>query len=835
MQSHRDRFSKHWAPLLAALGMLACPSISAALSAVPSAARPLYFEANEGQAPDDVVYLSRGEDYAVYLTSDSVRIALETGRTGHASGRHPRANLSIAPVVAADGPRAEIRGIEPLPGRSNYLTDGRRERWLTGIEHFRSVLYPEIYPGIGMLFRSDGGQIEFDFLLEPGAAPERIRLRISGAESLRLDAAGNLVLRADGRDVVLQAPRSFQEGAESRQEIATRFVLIDPQTVGFELAAYDNGLPLIIDPILSFSSYAGGSANDIAHGVAFDAQGNLYVVGETFSTDFPTRNAYQSATTGNSAFVMKLDAETHDVVYATYLGNNVVEARGIAVDGAGSAYVVGDTSSTTFPLMNAYQTSMRGLVDIFVTKLTPAGDGLAYSSYLGGDSIDRGRAIAIDAQGDIYIAGVTASTDFPLANPIQTELRGGNDAYVAKLSPSRGTLDYSTYIGGGALDYATSIAVDADRRAFVGGYTGSANFPTHNAVQAARAGGNDAFVLRFSPQGATEYATYLGGAGHDYANAIDVDAAGDVVLAGQTYSANFPLSSPLQATLAGTTDGFVSKLNATGGALVYSTYLGGAQGDIAYGLRLDAAGNAYVAGQTDSPDYPAVNAVQAGNAGGSDAFVTQISATGAGLIYSTYLGGAASDYARAVAVDAGGNVAVAGVTESDDLSRVDANQTLRGGVQDAFIALLLADNDHDGVADGADNCPMLANTAQEDLDQDSLGDACDPDIDGDGLDNQAETELGTDPDLPDTDGDGLSDGQEVLVYGTSPTHSDTGDLAPRAAPDGQINIADLLMLMRYVENLQTPDARAAALGDINKDGALDLRDAMLLRRMLSAM
>ncbi len=812
--------------LLALLSLLVSASVCADLSAESYAARPLYFEVNQGQAPTEVKYVSRGADYTLYLTSTSAQITLHSRQDVDASVQR-RATVQITPVgidVTASKPRAKLRGVDRLPGKSHYFTDNRSEHWVTGIEHFRKVVYSQIYPGIDMQFRSDSGRIEFDFLLEPSTDPERVRLKITGADHLKLDAAGNLRLSVDERELILRAPRSFQDINGSRQEIATYFVLQDSQTIGFSVAAYEQKQPLVIDPILDFSSYAGGSANDIAHGVAFDSQGNLYVVGETFSTDFPTHNPYQATSPVNgSAFVMKLDANTHDVVYATYVGSNVVEARGIAVDSAGSAYIVGDTASLTFPLMNPYQSSLHGLADIFVTKLAPTGNALAYSTYLGGSSVDRGRALAIDALGDVYIAGVTGSADFPLANAFQTRLRGSADAYVAKLSPVRGTLDYSTYLGGGGLDYGTAVAVDAAGQAFVGGYTDATNFPTLNPLQVAKAGSTDAFAARFTAQGGLAYATYLGGAGPDYAHAIAVDTAGNIHLAGQTESLNFPLSKPLQATAPGAGDAFAAKLNAAGSSLLYSTYLGGAKGDLAYGLRLDAAGNAYLTGQTTSNNFPTLHAVQPGNAGGQDAFVTALSPNGANLVYSTYFGGAANDYARAIAVDAGGNVAITGVTESDDLPRIDATQPLRGGSQDGFIALLLADDDDD---DGLSN--ML---------ETALGtDPANPDSDADGLNDGAEVnQYATDPLLYDTDGDDLNDGQEVLVYGTSPTHSDTGDLAPRAAPDGQINLADLLVLMRYVAGLQAPDARAAALGDVDKDGALDLRDVLALRRMLSAM
>lgn len=818
---------------------------------------PVYFEANHGQAPADVAFLARGLDYALYLNPASVQVFLRCSDKAPHARTEPFAQIQITPLGVASAPHTDTqnpRGVDLLPGKSHYFLNDQRGQWRTDIPHYRKVVYPALYPGIDMLYRSDNGRIEFDFLLAPKADPDQIRLAIKGADSLQRDTAGNLHLAVGGRALILQAPASFQIIDGVQQDIATEFVALGPHSIGFKLAKYDPQYPVVIDPVLSFSSYAGGAANDAAHGVAYD--GSLYVVGETFSTDFPTQNAYQTDLTANgSAFVMKLDGLTHNVIYSTYIGNNVVEARGIAVDAAGSAYIVGDTSSSSFPLMKAYQSTMRGLVDIFVTKLTPAGNALAYSTYLGGDSIDRGRALTIDAAGDVYLTGVTASTNFPLVNPIQTQMHGSNDAYVAKLSPTRGTLDYSTYLGGNGLDYGTGIAVSSTGSAYVSGYTGSNGFPLLNPLQPTKAGDNDAFISILTPQGDLRYSTYLGGAGADYANAIDLDIDGNIYIAGQTGSSNFPVSNPYQANLAGPTDAFIAKLNATGTALVYSTYLGGSEGDVAYGVRVHYPGKAYLAGQTGSVNFPTLNAVQTNNAGSGDAFVTQLSVTGANLVYSTYLGGGGNDYARALSVNGSGDVVVVGGTESDNLPRVDANQSARAGNQDAFIAVLLADSDNDGVADVVDNCYSVSNPTQDDLDQDGMGDACDPDLDGDGLDNDVEVGLGTDPanpdsdadiltdgdevnlyftnpNLPDSDGDGLTDGDEVHVHGTDPTRSDTADLAPLASGDGKINSADWLMLMRYIEGLQPLDAKATALSDINKDSVLDIRDALLLRSIL---
>lgn len=671
--------------------MLHCGVVAATPRLAAQASYPIYFEVNRGQAPADVAFLSRGAAHTLRLTATGAEMILHGAAGTQALVGKPLV-VRITPVDARVAGAARPRGEGVLPGRSHYFTQGRAENALTGIEHFRAVRYPQLYPGIDMRFHGERGRLEFDFVLQPGVDPGRIALEISGAEHRSLDGEGNLVLRAGGRELALHAPVTFQDIDGTRLEVNSRFAMREDGMIGFEVGGYDRSHSLTIDPVLGFSSYAGGSATDVAQDIAFDAQGNLYVVGETYSTDFPTHDPYQASSPVNgSAFVMKLDAQTRDLVYATYLGSNVTEARGIAVDTEGSAYIVGDTSSTSFPLANPYQASLSGLIDIFVSRLSPGGDALTYSTYLGGDQVDRGRAIAVDPVGDIYITGVTSSTDFPLANPQQTSRRGSTDAYVAKLSPSRGTLDYSTYLGGGALDYGTSIAVDEGGVAFVGGYTGSINFPTLDPFQGARAGSTDAFVARFGVQGDLDYSTYLGGAGVDRVHAIALDTEGGIHLAGETDSADFPVVDAFQETLAGATDAFVSRLDASGASLQYATYLGGAGNDVAFGMGLDAAGTAYLAGMTQSSDFPVLQPVQAANAGGQDAFVTQLSAGGGQIEFSTYLGGGADEYAHALAVDAGGAVGIAGRTASADFPLADANQWEHAGNLDAFIAVLLAD------------------------------------------------------------------------------------------------------------------------------------------------
>ncbi|MGA3099117.1 MAG: SBBP repeat-containing protein, partial [Bryobacteraceae bacterium] len=444
-----------------------------------------------------------------------------------------------------------------------------------------------------------------------------------------------------------------------------------------------------------FSTYFGGSFTDVASAIAVDAGGNTYVTGWTSSTDLPVKNAFQSHSGGGvDAFVAKFDS-TGALAYCTYLGGEGDDrAFGIAVDASGTVYLTGWTSSTDFPTAgNPYQGSLAGGLDAFFAKLSASGESLVYSTFLGGASSDQGRGIALDASGNAFIAGQTASSSFPTLHPLQSGLKGPQDAFVAEFDGS-GALLFSTYLGGSGTDTAAAIAVGGDGSLYLTGSTDSLDFPTLNALQPANAGYQDAFVTKLSFGGAAiVFSTYLGGSGGavDYPESglgIDVDAAGNAYVVGVTSSSDFPTRNALQPALAGWENAFVTKVAATGTALDFSTYLGGSNLDYGVALRVDSSGAACVAGYSTSPDFPLLSPVQSGLAGSYDAFLSCLSASGEALVFSTLLGGSNADAAYGLAMDAG-SVYIAGLTASSDFPLKNAFQSLNtAGKISAFVARL---------------------------------------------------------------------------------------------------------------------------------------------------
>lgn len=493
---------------------------------------PLAFERNIGQAGGAVQYLSRGAGYGIFFSPDEAALASESGTVRMA---WPGANRQ---------PHIHARGA--ASGTANYLT-GQPEEWRTGIPLYAAIQYDELYPGIDLVFYGSEGRLEYDFILRPGADPARIRIRFDGAEDLRLDG-GDLVLSTAGGELRHHRPRIYQERPEGRVEIGGEYRVLGPREAGFRVASYDSGRALVIDPVLSYSTYLGGSGDDRAWAIAVDAAGCAYVAGETWSANFPRSTAPAPALGNQEAFVVKLNAAGTGIVYATFFGGRSRDsARAIAVDAAGNAYIAGFTYSTDFPTTTgAYRTSAAGQEDAFVAKLNATGTALVYSTILGGAGSDFATGIAVDAGGSAYVSGYTSSTAFPVtAGAVQKTFKGGyQDAFAAKLNATGTGLVYATYIGGSGNDVANGIAVDSSGFAHLVGYTDSTDFPVRNALRAAAAGQGDAFVVKVNPGGeAFAYATYLGGRSRDAGNAIALDTAGNVYLAGSTYSTDFPVTA----------------------------------------------------------------------------------------------------------------------------------------------------------------------------------------------------------------------------------------------------------------------------------------------------
>jgi len=665
------------------LVLVICLSLSLALAAQanlsvsPSVVEnygklPLAFEANQGQSDPEVKFLSRGAGYSLFLTSTDAVLTLrqtskqEAGAPGVRVRNSPEKALResrsavLRMKLVGSNAKTEVTGQDELPGKSNYFIGNDPKKWHTKVRQFEKIQYENVYPGVNLIYYGHQRELEYDFMLQPGADPQAIRLGIEGARGLRLEH-GDLVLTSAAGDVHLRSPHIYQEANGVRSEVRGGYVIKGKNEVGFEVAAYDRRRALVIDPVLAYATYLGGSSEDDGSAIAVDSAGNAYITGTTLSTDFPTANAIQPVThEPREVFVTEMNADGTALVYSTYLGGSGSDFGGaIALDSAGNAYVAGATDSTDFPTINAIQSTNHGNTDFFVTKINADGTALVYSTYLGGSGLDFNPDIAVDSTGHAYLTGTTNSTDFPTKNAIQPVYGGGDfDAFVTKINAKGGAIVYSTYLGGSLHEECSAIAVDSAGRAYVTGFTESTDFPTKNALQPTNHGGPnnnfDAFVTKINATGtALVYSTYLGGSDGDSGGGIATDSAGNAYLVGTTASTDFPTKNAIQPVYGGGEfDAFVTKINANGSALVYSSYLGGSGSDIGNGIAVDASGNAYVTGDTSSFDFPIVNPFQSSGTGG---FVTNINAVGTAFIYSTHF-----NIFRRVAVDSAASAYLVG-------------------------------------------------------------------------------------------------------------------------------------------------------------------------------
>jgi uncharacterized protein (TIGR03437 family) len=660
---------------------------------------PSAFEPNLGQTAPEVRFLTRGGGMTAFFTDTEAVMVLHKGEQPSHDALHrpdPPAKVEQAVVrmklAGVTRPR-RATGLEKLPGVSNYFIGNDPKKWRTDVPHYARIRYDGVYPGIDLVWYGNQRQLEYDFVVGPGADPNEIQVAYDGVESVGVEANGELVLRTALGGVRQQPPRVYQEIAGKRVEVVARYAIVARNRVRFELAEYDRKRELRIDPVvLIYSTYLGGGGYGGGSGIAVDAAGSAYVIGSTLSNAFPTQSPYQGASGGGpwDAVVTKLTPTGNALVYSTYLGGGGNDyGQGIVVDAAGSAYVTERTSSSNFPTQSPYQPTLRGGTAAFVTKLSSAGNALAYSTYLSGSGQDWGLGIAVDAAGSAYVTGFTSSTNFPTQSAYQATLRGSQNAFVTKLTPAGSALVYSTYLGGNTSDTGYGIAVDGAGLAYVTGDTYSTNFPTQSAYQATYRGSGDAFVTKLTAAGnALVYSTYLGGSSFEVGNGIAVDAAGSAYVMGSTQSADFPTQLPYQATYHGSSDAFVTKLSPAGNALVYSTYLGGNGQDNGGGIAVDSAGSAYVIGYTASTDFPTQSPYQATCQGGEDAFMTKLSPAGNSLVYSTYLGGSGDEYGNGIAVDALGSAYVTGFTSSTDFPIQSPYQATYYASQEGFVTKL---------------------------------------------------------------------------------------------------------------------------------------------------
>lgn len=682
---------------------------SAAKHQVESFAKlPLSFEENKGQSPSPVKFISRGSGYTLFLTADEAILKLTPSKSATKSAHSSTAQLSRHEVNSSSTLRmrlvganagAKVSGLDEQQGKSNYFIGNDPSKWRTNVPNYSRVGYREEYPGVDLVYYGNQRQLEYDFVVAPGADPRVITMQIAGdslpsdsrhTTRLSIDANGDLMVSLAGSRVRFHKPIVYQPSTasvsadDSRNLVAARWVLKNHNRVGFELASYDRRKPLIIDPALSFSTYLGGSLDDTGYSIATDSSSNVYVAGTTGSTDFPTQAPLQSVNAGNEdVFVTKLNSTGTALVYSTYLGGSATDfAFALALDSAGNVHVVGTTQSTDFPTTpKAYQTACGscagGLPSAFVTELNSTGSAMVYSTFVGGAAGDsRGYAIALDSNDSAYITGRTSASDFPTTTgALQRALNGAVNVFLSKLNATGSALVYSTFLGGNGSDQANGIAVDASFNAYVGGSSTSTNFPvTTGAFQTTLKGSSNAIVSKLNSKGsALTYSTYLGGSGADTVWGIRVDGSNNVYVAGQTSSTNFPTTTSAFQTTCGTdcaaNDAFVSKFNSAGTALLYSTFLGGSGEQEAFALAIDSSGDAYVTGRTSSTDFPHTKgSFQTSFGGVFDAYLSELNPTGSGLLYSTYFGGSASDAGLGIAVDSAKNVYLTGRTYSTNFA-----------------------------------------------------------------------------------------------------------------------------------------------------------------------
>ncbi|MFX1251451.1 MAG: SBBP repeat-containing protein [Promethearchaeota archaeon] len=642
------------------------------------------------------------DSFKYYFSAQGLSVGFGLSTIIFVSSSHDEATPVSFSLTFPDSQPVEPSGREK---KSHYVNYFYGDFQLTNVPTWDEIWYEDLYPGIDLRYYMSTQGLKYDFIVQPGVDPSQITVQVSESMTVSIvDQTVSLQSRTQPEKV------SFQDTA--LQVFQADNKLVDAQFVpkrgrqncyGFQLGSFDSSQTLTIDPLwLPFSTLLGGDAFDTGNQLVVDDSGNTYITGRTefpSLTPFPTYNALNSTTNGGiDVFITKLNATGNGLVFSTYLGGNGNDyGYGIAVDENGNSYISGETQSSDFPTVSAYNSTHNnpGGSDVFVTKLNATGNGLVFSTYLGGSGHDYGQAIALDDDGNSYVTGYTGSMDFP--NTTNTVHGGGTyDVFVTKLNAVGNGLIFSTYLGGSSVEYGKGIAVDAKGNSYVTGYTWSNNFPMKNSYNSTYGGSEDVFVTKLNATGnGLNFSTYLGGNKKDFGEGIAVDGRGNVYITGNTNSSNFPTQNAYQSTYGGGYyDAFVTKLNATGDGLNYSTYLGGGTDDRAYDIVVDEDEHSHITGITNSNNFPTYNAYDSTFNGNYDSFVTKMNVTGNGFEYSTFLGAGAYEEGHGIATDAVGDSYVTGYTASGTaFPLANAYQSSYGGASDAFVTKISLDED----------------------------------------------------------------------------------------------------------------------------------------------
>ncbi|MEG4960200.1 DUF7948 domain-containing protein, partial [Microcoleus sp. K4-C2] len=653
---------------------------------------PLSFIANAGQTDPNVKFQVKGAGHSIFFTPNE--IAFLAFQPPNEPGSQPTNSSIVRSSLANSNPNPTISGLEQLPGVANFLVGEDSSQWQTNVPTFKGVVYQNVYQGIDRVFKGTEGQLKSEFLVAPFADPSQIRMNYSGVNDIRLRDDGALILETPLGELIDNAPIVYQDINGQRVNVPAAYNLLGNGQVNFSLGYFDRTQPLVIDPVLAYSTYLGGSTYDAANRMTVDSTGAAYIIGTTVNNFTTTPGAFQTTPGGQADFlVTKINPQGTALVYSTYIGGIGNEyGFGIAVDSQGNTYLTGQVDPGYPTTPGSFQPTAPNYTAA-VTKLNAAGNALVYSTFLGTSTSGAlGNGIAVDSNGNAYVTGLTGD-GFPTANASQPQIGGDIDAFITKVNPAGSALVYSTYLGGSGREDAQAIAIDNNGNAYITGLTYSTNLPVTNPGQSTLGGGvYDAFVSKYDANGARIYSTYLGGSGDEKGADIAVNSAGIAYVVGITSSTNFPTAVPIQATNGGgANDAFVSLLVPSGSSFLYSTYLGGSGDDNGHRITVDSANNVYVTGDTTSTNFPTKNAIQSVSGGGKDAFVTKINASGSALVDSTYLGGSGDDYGNGIAVDTAGGIYVAGGTNSTNLPIANPLQAANGGGDsDAFITKIIA-------------------------------------------------------------------------------------------------------------------------------------------------
>jgi hypothetical protein len=660
----------------------------------------MWFERNTGEFPSQVRFASRSLHQTVFLTDSAMVLAAPDSSTVSIEWQNGKAANKMA-------------GEKPIRARVDHFHGADHSRWKSGdsLERYSQVRYSQVYPGVDLVFHPYGSQLEHDFVVAPGIDPSQISLAVKGASSVNLESDGSLAIRAGQAEIRQSKPVAYQQIDGKRVEVAASYRLGGDREVSFELGEYDTSKELVIDPVLKFASYLGGTLRTSpASVVAERGTGILWVAGTTNSTDFPAvGDAIRDISTmGNGdIYVARIDPSKpgpEALLYAAFVGGTGSdEARSMVIDFEGNAVIAGTTTSGDFPIVGSYDSAIESGRDAFVCKIDPRRAGnaaLVYTTFLGGDNDDFANAVTTDPLGRIIVTGYTVSENFPrTANAIQTNRQSGYELFISRIDPNVGTngLEYSTYYGGSATDIANAVAVDARGLIYVAGSTSSSNFPISDTTyRSTYSNAGDMFIIRVDTTKAgipgIDYGTYIGGSGIDSAQAMYLDAQGNVTVAGYTTSTDMPIAgNATQTRNGGNADIYLARLNLATSTITFATYLGGSASDLAYGMNVDAEGRIHLAGYTYSTNLPVTrNALQSRIGGGYDAFVASLNPAlpaAESLLYFSYWGAGGNENGLSVAADGSCNVTLVGSTTTRKLNVTPNAFQLEGtGFPDTFIS-----------------------------------------------------------------------------------------------------------------------------------------------------